>query len=135
MFSGQNMGLVSNKYDCVASKQQFNLKFLFLIIDLMVTSPYSPFVYRTPLNEIIANTEDPDEIPQNALFHRCLHCLLRQSRSSELDIYYILEIVTCDPSMYTIDKSDFLCSCSVLCLLCFVRVCLYVLCGHLLGKG
>ena len=25
--------------------------------------------------------------------------------------------------------------CSVLCLLCFVRVCLYVLCGHLLGKG
>ena len=30
---------------------------------------------------------------------------------------------------------DLLCFCSVLCLLCFVRVCLYVLCGHLLGKG
>ena len=30
---------------------------------------------------------------------------------------------------------DFLCFCSVLCLLCFVRVCLYVLRGHLLGKG
>ena len=30
---------------------------------------------------------------------------------------------------------DLLCLCSVLCLLCFVRVCLYVLCGHLLGKG
>ena len=28
-----------------------------------------------------------------------------------------------------------LCFCSVLCWLCFVRVCLYVLCGHLLGKG
>ena len=28
-----------------------------------------------------------------------------------------------------------LCFCSVLCLLCFVRVCLYVLRGHLLGKG
>ena len=28
-----------------------------------------------------------------------------------------------------------LCFCSVLCLLCFMRVCLYVLCGHLLGKG
>ena len=27
------------------------------------------------------------------------------------------------------------CETSVLCLLCFVRVCLYVLCGHLLGKG
>ena len=30
---------------------------------------------------------------------------------------------------------DILCFCSVLCLLCFVRVCLYVLRGHLLGKG
>ena len=29
---------------------------------------------------------------------------------------------------------DLFCFCSVLCLLCFVRVCLYVLCGHLLGK-
>ena len=30
---------------------------------------------------------------------------------------------------------DLLCFCSVLCLLCFVCVGLYVLCGHLLGKG
>ena len=30
---------------------------------------------------------------------------------------------------------DLLCFGSVLCLLCFVRVCLYVLRGHLLGKG
>ena len=30
---------------------------------------------------------------------------------------------------------DLLCFCYVLCLLCFVCVCLYVLCGHLLGKG
>ena len=30
---------------------------------------------------------------------------------------------------------DLLCFFSVLRLLCFVRVCLYVLCGHLLGKG
>ena len=30
---------------------------------------------------------------------------------------------------------DLLCFCSVLCLLCFVHVCLYSLCGHLLGKG
>ena len=30
---------------------------------------------------------------------------------------------------------DLLCFCSVLCLLCFVRVCLYVLRGNLLGKG
>ena len=30
---------------------------------------------------------------------------------------------------------DLLCFCSVLCLLCFVRVCLYVLRGHLLGNA
>ena len=30
---------------------------------------------------------------------------------------------------------DLLCFCSVLCLLCFVHVCLCVLCGHLLGKA
>ena len=30
---------------------------------------------------------------------------------------------------------DLLCFCSVLCLLCFVRVCLYVLFGHLLGRA
>ena len=30
---------------------------------------------------------------------------------------------------------DLLCFCSVLCLLCFVRVCLCVLCGRLLGGG
>ena len=30
---------------------------------------------------------------------------------------------------------DLLCFCSVLCLLCFVRVCLYLLCGQPAGKG
>ena len=30
---------------------------------------------------------------------------------------------------------DLLCFCSVLCLICFVHVCLYVLRGNLLGKG
>ena len=30
---------------------------------------------------------------------------------------------------------DLLCFCSVLCCYVFVRLCLYVLCGHLLGKG
>ena len=33
------------------------------------------------------------------------------------------------------DFADLLCFCSVLYLLYFVHVCLYVLCGHLLGKG
>ena len=41
--------------------------------------------------------------------------------------------------LLTVPRRYFFCGsfifCSVLCLLCFVRVCLYVLCGHLLGKG
>ena len=30
-----------------------------------------------------ANSEDPDEMAQNAAFHLGLHCLLGQNRSSE----------------------------------------------------
>ena len=31
----------------------------------------------------LANREDPDEMPHNAVFHQRLNCLLRQNRSSE----------------------------------------------------
>ena len=50
-------------------------------------------------------------------------------------------MVNSPPVKYFTDRSKavlllwILCFCSVLCLLCFVCVCLYVLCGHLLGKG
>ena len=37
-----------------------------------------------------ANSEGPDEMPHNAAFHQGLHCLLRQKRSSEKEIQYIL---------------------------------------------
>ena len=33
-----------------------------------------------------ANSEDPDEMLHNAAFHQGLHCLLRQSQSSEKEI-------------------------------------------------
>ena len=46
-----------------------------------------------------ANSKDPDEIRQNAAFHQGLHYLLRQ------EMHY-LEIVTCHPSIYTIDHPD-----------------------------
>ena len=45
----------------------------------------------------LANSEDPDEIPHNAAFHQGLHSLLRQEQSSEKEIQYFLEIITCDP--------------------------------------
>ena len=52
----------------------------------------------------LANSEDPDEMPHNAALHQGLHCLLRQNRSSEKEIKYISEIITCGPSLYTTDK-------------------------------
>ena len=55
---------------------------------------------------ILANSVDPDEMPQNVAFHQGLHCLLRQNLSSEKEVQYSLEIITCDPSIYTLDHPD-----------------------------
>ena len=54
----------------------------------------------------MANSEDPDEMPHNAAFHQGLHCLLGQNQSSGKEIQYFLEIITCDPSIYTKDHPD-----------------------------
>ena len=55
----------------------------------------------------LANSEYPDEMPHNVAFHKCLHCLLTQKRSSENEIQFYLEIITCDPSYYTMDHPRF----------------------------
>ena len=39
----------------------------------------------------------------SAAFHQGLHCLLKQNQSSEKEILYFLEIITCDPSIYIMD--------------------------------
>ena len=36
----------------------------------------------------------------NAAFYQGLHRLLRQKQSSDKEILFYLEIITCDPSMY-----------------------------------
>ena len=41
---------------------------------------------------------------QNAAFHQGLHCCLGQNISSDEEIQYILEIITCDPSKNTVDQ-------------------------------
>ena len=46
-------------------------------------------------------------MPHNVAFHRGLHCLLSQTRSSEKEIQYFLEIITCDPPIYIIDHPYF----------------------------
>ena len=47
-----------------------------------------------------ANSEDPGEMQQNAAFHQGLRCLLRPNQSSEKEMQYFGEIITCDPSIY-----------------------------------
>ena len=51
---------------------------------------------------IFANSEDPDDTLHNAAFYQGLH-YLRQRRFSEKEIQFYLEIITCDPLIYTMD--------------------------------
>ena len=57
----------------------------------------------TPKLCTFTNSEDPDEMPHNAAFHLGLHCLLRQKQTSEKDIKFYLEIITCDPLIFTMN--------------------------------
>ena len=45
-----------------------------------------------------------------AQFHQLLHCLLRQKRFSkkEVQFYLHLKILTCDPTVYTMDHLKFI---------------------------
>ena len=51
----------------------------------------------------MSNSEDPYKMQHHAVFYLGLHCLLRQNRSSEKELQYFFEIITLDPSIYTID--------------------------------
>ena len=53
---------------------------------------------RNPLTGTLTNSKDLDEMLLKAVFHQGL-----QKRSSEKLIQYCLEIITCDPSVYTMD--------------------------------
>ena len=53
----------------------------------------------------MANSEDPYD---DAAFHQDLHCLPRQKSSAEKEIQFYLEIITCDPAIYTMDHSKFI---------------------------
>ena len=45
----------------------------------------------------LANSEGPDEMPQNAAFHQGLHFLLRSKQFSGIEIHHNFEISTCGP--------------------------------------
>ena len=59
----------------------------------------------------LANSENSDEIWHNAAFYQGLHCLIRQNLSSEKELQYVLEIITCDPLISTMDHPDLLVCC------------------------
>ena len=54
----------------------------------------------------LANSEDLNEMSHNMAFPQGLHCLLRQNWSSEKDKKKFLEIISCDPSIYTRDHPN-----------------------------
>ena len=56
------------------------------------------------------NREDPDEMPHNAAFHQGLNCLLRLKGTSEKEIQFYFKIITCDPSISTINHPKFIVS-------------------------
>ena len=58
----------------------------------------------------LANSDDPDEMPHMA-FHLGLNCLLRQNDlQRKTYTHFYLEIITCDPSIYTMDHPKFIVS-------------------------
>ena len=70
----------------------------------------NPLKTRNPLTGTLANSEDPDEMPQDAAFRLGLHYLLRQNRYSEKELHliYFLKIETRVPSLCIIDHSSFM---------------------------
>ena len=53
----------------------------------------------------MANSEDPDERPNNAAFHQGLHCLPRQI-DLQRKKYNQNEIITCDASIYILRENS-----------------------------
>ena len=47
------------------------------------------------------NSENPDEMSQNAAFHQGLYCFLRYKLSLRTEGQHKLEISTCDPLKYS----------------------------------
>ena len=56
----------------------------------------------------MANSEYPEEMPNKVSFRQGLHCLQRQNRSSEKEIFKKICIKTCHPSIYTMHHTDFI---------------------------
>ena len=68
----------------------------------------------------LANSEDPDEMQHDAVFHQGLRCLLRLKQSSRVERHRILEHSTCDPfQKYTMGSPTLIVS---MCMGKFIRI-------------
>ena len=74
---------------------------------LVLWALFNPFKTRNPETGTLAKSEDQDEMPHIAAFHQGLRCLLRHNQSSEKKNIIFWEIITYDPTIYTIDHPDF----------------------------
>ena len=58
--------------------------------------------YWKPYTGNLTNSEDPDEMQQDAAFHQDLHLLLSLKRPTGTEIHHNLITSTCDPLEYKI---------------------------------
>ena len=78
------------------------LTFILVVIEILCN--YLTLCLLELLNGTLASNEDRDEMPQNAIIHQGLHCLLRSKQSSGTEGHLYLIILTCDSLTYTMDQ-------------------------------
>ena len=67
---------------------------------MLLRARFNPSETGVSQSVTLANSEDPDKMPHDAAIRQGLHCLLRQNRSSEKEIQFCFEIITCVPYIY-----------------------------------
>ena len=58
----------------------------------------------------LANSEDPDEMLHDAAFHQGHDCLLKSNAFQRNKYIFFFKIITCNPSIYTLDHPKFIVS-------------------------
>ena len=59
-------------------------------------------MYLNPLTGTLVNSEDSDEMLQNAAFYQSMHFMLTLKKTSGTEIKHNLENSTCDPLKFTV---------------------------------
>ena len=90
---------------------ELNMERLIIFLSYLINMLLICFSHPLTLNILVVDskmrlwqTVKSYKMPHKAAFHQGLQCLLRQKRSSEKEIKVYLEIITADPSNYTMDQ-------------------------------